>query len=204
MKNRKNIAMRCTQEQFEAIKPKLEKSGKYISRYNQFLSDENNYLANNLNKNGIIRIISKSNPYSYEWIEEWDEKVFIKACGIETEDINEEKILTQKEIYFNNVVEDTLSNIQELLLVKGIEYRRNNDPFHNFSVGSQMTGQIPEKVLHGFLLKHLVSYQDMLNDLEKGILPKPELVNEKMNDIIVYFIIQKAMFLDRIENQKTD
>ena len=104
-----------------------------------------------------------------------------------------------KEQQFDVEVQLTLQKIQELLLVKGKEYRRNNDPFHNFTVGSKMTNQIPEKVLHGFLLKHLVSYQDMLNDIESGVLPKVETVEEKFNDVLVYFIIQKAMILERVK-----
>lgn len=103
------------------------------------------------------------------------------------------------ELDFDMEVQSTLQKIQHLLLVKGVEYRRNSDPFHNFNVGSQISGEIPEKVLQGFLLKHLVSYQDMLNDIEQNKLPKIELVEEKMNDIITYFVIQKAQIINRIK-----
>jgi hypothetical protein len=103
------------------------------------------------------------------------------------------------ELDFDMEVQSTLQKIQQLLLVKGVEYRRNLDPFHNFNVGSQISGEIPEKVLQGFLLKHLVSYQDMLNDIEQGKLPKIELVEEKMNDILTYYIIQKAQIINRIK-----
>ena len=103
------------------------------------------------------------------------------------------------ELDFDMEVQSTLQKIQQLLLVKGKEYRRNSDPFHNFNIGSQISGEIPEKVLQGFLLKHLVSYQDMLNDIEQGKLPKIELVEEKMNDIITYFVIQKAQIINRIK-----
>lgn len=103
------------------------------------------------------------------------------------------------ELDFDMEVQSTLQKIQQLLLVKGKEYRRNSDPFHNFNIGSQISGEIPEKVLQGFLLKHLVSYQDMLNDIEQGKLPKIELVEEKFNDIILYYIIQKAQIINRIK-----
>lgn len=203
MTDKTGFAMCCTKEQFERIKYKLLSLGFEDCTWD--FDERNNYLC--LNKtndkkicNYNISLLDKSrNIYK-----KWDEKKFFELLGIKPKILNKEKIKTQKETDFNKVVEDTLSNIQELLLVKGIEYRRNNDPFHNFSIGGQMTGQIPEKVLHGFLLKHLVSYQDMLNDLEKGILPTDELIQAKFNDILVYFIIQKAMFLNRIENQKTE
>ena len=105
------------------------------------------------------------------------------------------------ELEFDMEVQSTLQKIQQLLLVKGKEYRRNNNPYHNFEIGSKISGEIPEKVLQGFLLKHLVSYQDMLNDIEKGKLPKIEVVEEKFGDILVYFVIQKAMILNRIKKQ---
>lgn len=105
---------------------------------------------------------------------------------------------------FDIEVQSTLQKIKQLLIVKGKEYRRNDDPFHNFNEGSKITGFIPERVLDGFLTKHVISYRDMLNDIEQGKIPKVETVEEKFNDILVYFTIQKAMILERIKNQKQD
>jgi hypothetical protein len=104
-----------------------------------------------------------------------------------TEQIFEEQILS------------TIEELKELLIVKGKEYRRNNNPYHNFDVGAKMTGQTPERILNGFLLKHLISYNDILNDLDKGIKPKEKIVNEKLNDILVYFLIQKTMLINNCE-----
>jgi hypothetical protein len=105
----------------------------------------------------------------------------------------------EKTNLFDFIIEDTLKEISSLLIVKGKEYRRNNDPFHNFNEGSKSTGEIPEKVLKGFLLKHEISINDMVQDLEQGILPTKEKVNEKFNDNIIYLLIQKAMILHRLE-----
>lgn len=99
--------------------------------------------------------------------------------------------------HFEQIVEETLIQVRELLLIKGKEYRRNNNPYHNFETGSDMSGMIPEKVLFGFQLKHLISMQDIRNDLEKGIIPCPDKVNEKWNDALVYTLIEKAMILHR-------
>lgn len=107
--------------------------------------------------------------------------------------------ITAKEISFDSQAFDTLENIKQLLIKKGKEYRRNNNPFHNFEVGAIISGQTPERVLQGFLLKHLISYQDILNDLDKGILPTEEMINEKFTDILVYFTIQKIMLQERIK-----
>ena len=107
--------------------------------------------------------------------------------------------ITSKEIRFDIEVQSILQKIQELILVKGKEYRRYNNPYHNFEIASRKKNITPEKALDGFLLKHLVSYDDMLDDIEQGKLPKIEVVEEKFNDIILYFVIQKAMILERIK-----
>lgn len=103
---------------------------------------------------------------------------------------------------FNKVIEDTLNQIRETLIVKGKEYRRNNNPFHNFEIGASKSGRTREQVLDGFLLKHEVSIADMTDDLSKGILPTESIVNEKFGDNIIYLLLKKAMIIDRIKNKK--
>lgn len=112
------------------------------------------------------------------------------------------KIRVSSSDSFDEIVEKTLNEIRELLIVKGKEYRRNGNPYHNFEVGAVKTGLIREKVLDGFLLKHEISISDITNDLDKGVLPSKEAINEKFNDIFVYNLLKKAMILDRINNQK--
>lgn len=100
---------------------------------------------------------------------------------------------------FDEVVDVFLNGIRETLIVKGKEYRRNNNPFHNFDVGSQRTGLIREKVLDGMLLKHEISIADITNDLEKGILPSMKVIDEKFGDDVIYLIIKMASMIDKIE-----
>jgi hypothetical protein len=107
----------------------------------------------------------------------------------------------EKAVAFDLEVQDTLKKIQNLLVIKGREYRRDGNPYHNFEIGARKKNITPEKALDGMLLKHIISYDDILNDLDKGILPRVEVVEEKMNDILVYFTIQKAMLLERINNK---
>jgi RecA/RadA recombinase len=96
---------------------------------------------------------------------------------------------------FNNLVNGRLEAVKHLLTVKGAEYIRNNDPFHNFNVGSKITGESPQKVLDGMLLKHYISYRDMLKDIEEGKQIPSSYIQEKFGDIITYFVIQEAMML---------
>jgi hypothetical protein len=95
------IAMRCNQEQFEAIKPKLEKAGIKITSVTYF--SVNNYLTNNWNEDcpvvanhqDIHSNYSKCKQYEY-----WNEKTFLRACGIEVK-----PSLEEVKAYFKNAKE---------------------------------------------------------------------------------------------------
>lgn len=102
---------------------------------------------------------------------------------------------------FDQVVDIFLNSVRETLIVKGKEYRRNNNPFHNFDIGSQRSGLIREKVLDGFLLKHEISIADITNDLEKGILPEIYILDEKFGDNVIYLILKMASIVDKIESK---
>jgi len=97
--------------------------------------------------------------------------------------------------YINILIE----NCSETLLVKAKEYVRNGDRMHNFNKGAIKTGTIREKVLRNMRLKHDISVDDMLNDIENNNLPSKELVLEKFGDIINYNIIEAMSILHRIE-----
>lgn len=79
----KAIAMKCTQEQFELIKPKLEA----LDMINITSFSEYPYLCNNFNyKNKIGNVYKYSlSKKDYEVFETWNEKIFLEACGIQTE-----------------------------------------------------------------------------------------------------------------------
>ena len=114
-------------------------------------------------------------------------------------DLEESNKMEQSE--FNKLVKETLAEIEQTLITKGSEYVRNSNVFHNFDAGSQRKGIIREKVLDGFLLKHEISIDDMVNDIEENKLPKIEKVNEKFGDLLVYNIIKKISIIDRIQNK---
>ena len=107
-----------------------------------------------------------------------------------------------------NLTEDYLAGIQtrlekikESLAVKGLEYHRNNNPFHNFEVGSQMENMNPYRILQGMFLKHYISYKDMMEDLDKGKTISDAHIEEKFGDMINYLIIQE-MLIKKFQNEQ--
>lgn len=90
MKNKTNIAMRCNQEQWELLKPKLEN----IFDIGSFVG--NPYLTNNYRGvSGSISNTSSHNKLDHgrEVHEEFNEKIFLEACGISVFEISKETVI---------------------------------------------------------------------------------------------------------------
>ena len=87
---------------------------------------------------------------------------------------------------------ETIERLKTLLLIKGKEYRRNNDPYHNFNEGAKLMGVRPMTVLNFFRLKHVISIADLQKDFEQGKEVSEAQVNEKYDDILVYTLIELA------------
>lgn len=104
----------------------------------------------------------------------------------------ENKIDPELTELFKKGINKTIFDLHEILTVKSAEYWRNDNPFHNFETGARITGEYPEKVLYGFLLKHLVSLQDIINDLPKKKVPK-KIIDEKITDITIYLLVLKEL-----------
>lgn len=110
-------------------------------------------------------------------------------------------------LQFENVIDESLQKIKEILIVKAREYRRNDNPFHNFEVAARKKNETRERALYGMAMKHTVSIDDIRNDLDCGKLPSRELVEEKFTDALNYLLLEKASLLDRInifESTKND
>lgn len=92
---------------------------------------------------------------------------------------------------FKNILEDLYQKVEK----KSLEYSKDADPFHNFNVGSSLTGLNSESVLHGFLLKHIISYIDHINHQRQTGLPlfDNKVLTDKVEDIIVFMIIEQIM-----------
>lgn len=91
--------------------------------------------------------------------------------------------------FADKIIEERIEKIKSTLLIKAKEYVRNDDRLHNFNVGARIENKSREEILHGFNLKHLISYFDMIDDIEKGNYPSDAYVDEKLGDIINYMIL---------------
>lgn len=97
---------------------------------------------------------------------------------------------------FEEIFEKRVSKTRDLLITKAKEYAGDTDRLHNFNRGSLISGECPAKVLDGFLLKHYISYRDMIDKLQRGETIAPDKFEEKIGDILCYFLLQEAVMLD--------
>ena len=87
---------------------------------------------------------------------------------------------------------ETIERLKTLFLIKGKEYRRNNDPYHNFNEGAKLMNVRPMTVLNFFRLKHVISIADLQKDFEDKKHVSAHQINEKYDDILVYTLIELA------------
>ena len=87
---------------------------------------------------------------------------------------------------------ETIERLKILLLIKGKEYRRNSDPYHNFNEGAKLMNVRPMTVLNFFRLKHVISIADLQKDFEDKKHVSAHQINEKYDDILVYTLIELA------------
>jgi len=106
-----------------------------------------------------------------------------------------------KDKEFQEILQQRLKKIEQTLGQKAKEYAAEGDKLHNFNVGARITGQIREKVLWGFALKHYISFMDILDDMELGKLPSEAMVDEKIGDLINYLVLVEASIKDKLNGE---
>lgn len=95
---------------------------------------------------------------------------------------------------FNKIVENQLNRISALLVTKGAEYNLDeNDRFSDFKQAAAMTGQTPEQVLYGYMLKHIMSITAMVQSGDQFTVERWE---EKLTDIQVYLCLLRGLLED--------
>lgn len=105
---------------------------------------------------------------------------------------------------FIKSTEDALEQLMKILNYKGREYSTIDNTFANFenAVGISMCNT-REGVLWHYMLKHVVSIKDMVQELELGGQFSKnyteDYVNEKIGDNINYLLLLRAMLLERLQ-----
>lgn len=102
---------------------------------------------------------------------------------------------------FEKHVDERIELIRDVLQIKAKEYRKNNNPFHNFDRAAAMNQCTPERALMGMLAKHQISVLDLVDDIDDGKLPNRDLVSEKIGDHINYLILLEGLIYRRIDKQ---
>lgn len=103
---------------------------------------------------------------------------------------------------FNEILDSRLDKIKNVLAIKAKEYVRNEDRLHNFHVGAHLEKKHPTEVLHGMMLKHYISYLDILKDVREGKEVKKTIVDEKIGDLINYLILQECVLIESIDENE--
>ncbi|MDX9893871.1 MAG: hypothetical protein RBS34_00395 [Desulfofustis sp.] len=94
---------------------------------------------------------------------------------------------------FDQIVEDRMAWCWKTLCAKGEEYSRDGDRLWNFKVAGRKLGCHPAQALTGMMTKHVVSVDDIIDGLAKGIVPPKELVAEKIGDSINYLLLLEGL-----------
>lgn len=109
------------------------------------------------------------------------------------------------ETLVTKVMDSRIQLITETLASKGTEYGVSNNRMHNFDRASFLKNKKPYRILEGFVLKHDVSYLDIMDKLDAGKSVSIEQIREKMGDIINYMILQEALLIRQaVENNITN
>lgn len=101
---------------------------------------------------------------------------------------------------FSQLVERRLDKIRSTLSSKGKEYSTKDNKLHNFEKAAIKRHTTREIALQGMLTKHEVSIDDIIAKTANDEFPSREVIDEKIGDIINYYILLEACLVDRLKN----
>ena len=84
----------------------------------------------------------------------------------------------------------------KVLGTKAKEYSTDVDRLHNFKRAGASLGISPERACLGMLVKHYVSILDLVDNVYVKPIPT-EVIDEKIGDVINYFILLEALMRER-------
>lgn len=104
---------------------------------------------------------------------------------------------------FDVELKKRIKDIKNVLSTKSAEYSKASDKHYNFKRAASIIQKTPETALWGMFLKHYVSIQDIVENIElTKEAPKEELVSEKIGDAINYLILLETLIKERREESK--
>ena len=105
---------------------------------------------------------------------------------------------------FEALLDGWLQHIKNILSTKSEEYSSDDDVLRNFNDTAELNGVEPEYALWGFVSKHIIALKDFIKMAEEeGVFVTRSQWYEKINDIICYLLLLKALLKER-ENNETN
>ena len=99
---------------------------------------------------------------------------------------------------FNLLIEKTFEDIIHLSTSKGEEYSGNEDALANFKRNAERMGLDPLQVWFVYTAKHFDSVSTYIKDIaNKKVRNYSEPISGRADDLIVYFLIFKALVQER-------
>lgn len=94
---------------------------------------------------------------------------------------------------FNEIVKQETDRIKQVLVKKQGEYNLDADRLSHFKRAASLAQTTPEKVLFGYMLKHIMSIADMVATEDNY---SKDVWQEKMTDIHNYLILLLGLLED--------
>lgn len=115
----------------------------------------------------------------------------------------EPKVFTHAD--YNKLVQETINEINRLSTVKGGEYAGDVDRLANFRRNAGDVGLPMEAVWRIYIGKHWDSISQYTKDIVEGKdRPRSESMLGRFDDLIVYAILGKAIYLERERNKRVE
>ena len=110
-----------------------------------------------------------------------------------------------QQVEFEALVDGTISDSDRLLVVKGGEYAGSADRLANFKRGAVLTGVTPMQCLFIYLSKHYDAVATFVRDEASGeVRPRSEAIEGRLDDMINYCILAKALIVENSEAPRAD
>lgn len=107
-------------------------------------------------------------------------------------------------IDFEKNSREIIDRCWNLLFFKSKEYASDEDRLFNFKQPTTMMNTNQAKVCLWYDMKHIASLAKMAEDVDKGIIPTKELLDEKVGDYINYGLLFYSNMLEIIEKSNGD